>query len=73
MYLAMMQSPDLVGRAQKFFKLRAKQIGEIEWSGSLIALAGTSPDDPIPLCEAVAPDASEKGNSHGATRIQSHV
>ena len=53
--------PDLIAKAQKFFKLRAKQIGDIEWSGGLVALAGTSPDDSIPLCEAVAPDASEKG------------
>ncbi len=53
--------PDLVGKAQKFFKLRAKQVGEIEWSGSLVALAGNSPDVSIPLSEAVAPDASEKG------------
>ena len=52
---------DLVGKAQKFFKLRAKQIEDIEWSGSLVALASTSPDDSIPLSEAVAPDASEKG------------
>jgi glycyl-tRNA synthetase len=52
---------DLVGKAQKFFKLRAKQIEDIEWSGSLVDLASTSPDDSIPLSEAVAPDASEKG------------
>ena len=53
--------PDLVGKAQKFFKLRAKQVGDIEWSGEMVGLAETSSDDSIPLCEAVAPDASEQG------------
>ena len=52
---------DLVGKAQKFFKLRAKQVGDIEWSGEMVGLAETSSDDSIPLCEAVAPDASEQG------------
>ena len=52
---------DLVGRAQKFFKLRAKQVDEIVWSGEVVPLAGTTPAEAIPLAEALGPDAAEPG------------
>jgi len=41
-------------KAQKFFGLRAKQAGEIEWEGDLVPLAGHASRE-----EALAPEASE--------------
>ncbi len=52
---------DLIGKAQKFFKLRAKQIDEIVWEGELVPLAGATPAEAIPRAEALGPDASEPG------------
>jgi glycyl-tRNA synthetase len=43
-------------KAQKFFGLRAKQAGEIEWEGDLVPLAGHASRE-----EALAPEASEPG------------
>jgi glycyl-tRNA synthetase len=43
-------------KAQKFFGLRAKQVGEIEWEGDLIPLAGN-----VAREDALAPEASEPG------------
>ena len=53
--------PDLIGRAQKFFKLRAKQVDEIVWEGELVPLAGATPAEAIPRAEALGPDATEPG------------
>ena len=52
---------DLIGRAQKFFKLRAKQVDEISWNGEVTPLAGATPAEAIPLAEALGPDATEPG------------
>jgi glycyl-tRNA synthetase len=54
-------APHTVQKAQKFFGLRAKQLEEIEWEGSLVPLAASVASGTVALSGALGPDASEPG------------
>ena len=54
-------APHTVQKAQKFFGLRAKQVDEIEWEGSLVPLAASVVAGTVTLSGALGPDASEPG------------
>ena len=54
-------APHTVQKAQKFFGLRAKQVDEIEWEGSLVPLAASVVAGTVALSGALGPDASEPG------------
>jgi glycyl-tRNA synthetase len=54
-------APHTVQKAQKFFGLRAKQVDEIEWEGSLVPLAASVSAGTVALAGALGPDASEPG------------
>jgi glycyl-tRNA synthetase len=53
--------PHTVQKAQKFFGLRAKQVDEIEWEGSLLPLAAGVAAGTVTLAAALGPDAGEPG------------
>jgi glycyl-tRNA synthetase len=52
---------ELLTRAQKFFKLRAKQVDEITWEGPPRSLAGGPGLEPLPLADVLGPDAATPG------------
>jgi glycyl-tRNA synthetase len=54
-------APHTVQKAQKFFGLRAKQVDEIEWEGSLVPLAASVAAGTVALAGALGPDATEPG------------
>jgi glycyl-tRNA synthetase len=54
-------APHTVQKAQKFFGLRAKQVDEIEWEGSLMPLAASVASGTVALAGSLGPDASEPG------------
>jgi glycyl-tRNA synthetase len=54
-------APHTVQKAQKFFGLRAKQVEEIEWEGSLVPLAASVAAGTVALAGAIGPDATEPG------------
>ena len=54
-------APHTVQKAQKFFGLRAKQVDEIEWEGSLVPLAASVVAGTVALSGALGPDAVEPG------------
>ena len=54
-------APHTLQKAQKFFGLRAKQVDEIEWEGSLVPLAASVVAGTVMLSGALGPDASEPG------------
>ncbi|MFM9197570.1 MAG: glycine--tRNA ligase [Planctomycetia bacterium] len=54
-------APHTVQKAQKFFGLRAKQVDEIEWEGSLVPLAAGVAAGTVTLAAALGPDAGEPG------------
>ena len=54
-------APHTVQKAQKFFGLRAKQVEEIEWEGSLVPLSASVAAGTVALTGALGPDASEPG------------
>ena len=54
-------APHTLQKAQKFFGLRAKQVDEIEWEGSLVPLAASVAAGTVALAGALGPDANEPG------------
>ncbi|MEX0610503.1 MAG: glycine--tRNA ligase, partial [Pirellulales bacterium] len=52
------EAADIEQRAQKLFKLRAKDADQVKWHGEIISLAKIDISD---LSQALAPDATEPG------------
>ena len=63
-----MKSEDIAQRAQKFFKLRAKDADKIAWDGGLVSLAKVER-----LAQGARARGERAGHAHRAARIQSDV